>query len=121
MKIGRAFSTMVSRSPSAFTYFMIALDFGIGPSREVIVAGESTAEDTQAMVKAIRAQFIPNKIVILRPTEEKSPDILRFAEYTRHQLSIDGKATAYVCLNYQCDLPTTDIGKMLELLNARGS
>jgi len=28
-----------------------------------------------------------------------------------------GKATAYVCQNYQCRLPTTDTRQMLELLD----
>jgi len=34
-------------------------------------------------------------------------------------LSINGRATAYVCMNYNCKLPTTDIDKMLQLLNVR--
>ncbi|NIO05671.1 MAG: hypothetical protein GTN74_14025 [Proteobacteria bacterium] len=119
MKIGRAFSAMVNQSPSAFTQFMMALDFGIGPSHEVIIAGDSAARDTRAMLKALREEFVPNKIVILRPTDVESPDIFRFADYTRYQTSIDGKATAYVCLNYKCEFPTTDVGKMLELLNVR--
>ncbi|GAH99907.1 unnamed protein product [marine sediment metagenome] len=65
----------------------------------------------------IRTQFIPNKVMILRPTEQESPDSDHLAEFTKHHLSIEGKATAYVCLNYNCRLPTTDVNKMLELLN----
>ncbi len=121
IKIGRAFSAAVSQSPSAFTQFVMGLDFGIGPSYEVVIAGDSTAEDTREMFKAIWKEFVPNKIILLRPTEVESPEIFRFADYTRYQSSIDGKATAYVCLNYQCDLPTTDIGKMLELLHVKGA
>ena len=68
------------------------------------------------MIGTLRAHFVPNKVVLLRPSEERSPDIIRIAEYTKYQSSIDGKATAYVCLNYNCKLPTIDSGKMLELL-----
>ncbi|MDI6632074.1 MAG: hypothetical protein AB1507_00380 [Bacillota bacterium] len=32
----------------------------------------------------------------------------------------EGRATAYVCVNYCCRLPTADAGKMLALLNASG-
>ena len=116
-KIGRAFSRSVKQSPSAYTQLMVAADFGVGPSYEVVIAGKSQAEDTKEMLKAIRRQFIPNKVVILRPTEQESPDIDHLAEFTKHHLSIEGKATAYVCLNYNCRLPTTDVNKMLELLN----
>jgi len=118
-RIGRAFSRNVKQSPSAYTQLMVAVDFGVGPSYEVVIAGNSQAEDTKEMLKAIRTQFIPNKVVILRPTEQESPDIDRLAEFTKSQASIDGRATAYVCLNYNCKFPTTDITKMLDLLNVK--
>ncbi len=117
MRIGRAFSGVVSESPSTFTQLMVAVDFGVGPSYEVVIVGDSTAKDTGAMLRALRREFVPNKVVILRPTEQASPDILRYAEYVKSQSTIDGKATAYVCLNYSCKLPTTEIGQMLDLLN----
>jgi hypothetical protein len=114
MEIGRAFSGSVKQSPLAYTQFMVALDFGIGPSYEVIIAGNSTTEDTQAMIKAVRTTFVPNKIVILRPTEEEAPDITHLAAYTRVQRGMGAEATAYVCVNYHCKVPTTDIRQMLQ-------
>jgi hypothetical protein len=51
--------------------------------------------------------------------ERESPEIAKFAEFTKNQPSIDGGATAYVCMNCNYKLPTIDISKMLELLNAR--
>jgi len=119
LKIGRAFSEAVKQSPPAYTQLMLAVDFAIGPSYEVVIAGTTGAEDTKAMLRALRTHFAPNKIVLFRPTEKESPDIIGLAEYTKYQSSIDGKATAYVCLNYQCKLPTTDTGKMLELLDGK--
>ena len=116
-RIGSAFSGSVNQSPSAHTQLMVALDFGIGPCYEVVIAGKAQAEDTKAMVKALRTRFLPNKVVLLNPDERESPEIAKLAEFTKNQSSIEGKATAYVCLNYNCKLPTTDIGKMLELLN----
>ncbi len=118
-KIERAFSKKVERFPGAFTQLMAAVDFGIGPSYEVVIVGNSRAEDTKAMLEAIGRQFAPNKVVLFRPTEKESPDIIRIAEFTKNQLSLGGKATAYVCLNYVCKLPTTDVNKMLELLNSK--
>ncbi len=119
VKIGRALSSIVKQSPSAYAQLMVAVDFGVGPSYEVVIAGNSKEKDTKDMLKALRTQFLPNKIVILNPTEQESPDIFRIAEFTKYQSSINGKATAYVCLNYSCQLPTTDVNKMLELLNVK--
>jgi uncharacterized protein YyaL (SSP411 family) len=118
-RIGDAFSGSVKQSPSAYTQLMVALNFGIGPCYEVVIAGNAQAQDTEAMVKALRTRFLPNKVVLLNPNERESPEIAKLAEFTKNQSSIEGKATAYVCLNYSCQSPTTDINKMLELLNAR--
>ncbi|MEE8400824.1 MAG: thioredoxin domain-containing protein, partial [Candidatus Hydrothermarchaeaceae archaeon] len=117
-KIGRAFSGAVKQSPAAYTQLMAAVDFSIGPSYEVVIVGNSQSKDTKEMLKAIHNRFIPNKVVILRPTEQEHPDIDNLAKFTKYQTSLDGRATAYVCLNYNCKLPTTEISKMLELLNA---
>jgi uncharacterized protein YyaL (SSP411 family) len=118
-KIGSAFSGSIKKSPSAHTQLMVALDFGIGPCYEVVIAGKAQTEDTKAMVNALRTRFLPNKVVLFNPDGRESPELAKLAEFTKNQSSIEGKATAYVCLNYNCKLPTTDINKMLELLNVR--
>ena len=119
MQIGKVFSRRVSQSPIAYTQFMTAIDFIVGPSYEIVIAGKSGAEDTKVMLKTMRERFIPNKVALLCPAEAESPVMSCLAEFTRNLLSIEGKATAYVCQNYTCKLPTTDIEKMLKLLNAK--
>ncbi len=114
--IGRAFSKNVRQLPSAYTQLMVSVDFVVGPSYEVVIAGNSEAADTKAMLAALMWQFLPSKVVLLNPSEQESPQIGQFAKFTRYQTSIGNKATAYVCLNYDCRLPTTDINRMLELL-----
>ena len=115
-EIGRAFSWEVRQSPSAYTQLMVAVDFAVGPSCEVVIAGDSRADHTKEMLKAVNKPFMPNKIVLLRPTEREGPDILRIAPFARNQVDLEGKATAYVCRNYSCEKPTTDVNQMLELL-----
>ena len=39
-KIGRAFFENVRQSPSAYTQLMIAIDFAVGPSYEVVIVGD---------------------------------------------------------------------------------
>ena len=116
--IGRAFSRSVRQSPSAHSQLMVALDFGLGPCYEVVIAGNAQAEDTRAMAKALRTLFLPNKVVLLNAGEQESSEIAQLAPFIRNQPSIGSKATAYVCLNYSCSSPTTDVVRMLELLNS---
>jgi hypothetical protein len=117
MELGRAFSKAVNQFPSGYTQFLVAVDFGIGPSYEVVIVGKTEGDDTRKMVEALRTRFIPNKVTVFRPSEVESPHIDRLADYVKHQVSLDGKATAYVCTNFACKEPTTEAGKMLELIN----
>jgi len=116
--INRAFSENVRRSPSAYTQLMVAIDFAVGPSYEMVVAGTPQAVDTEKMLQAINQRFIPNKIVIFLPTGPDLSRILQIAPFARYESTIDGKPTAYVCVNYSCKLPTTDIYTMLASLNS---
>lgn len=115
--IGQAFSRIIETGPVGFTMFMSALDFALGPSQEIIIAGDLQAVDTKDMLKALRKEFIPNKVVIFRPDGES--EITHISEYTRNLPGRKGRATAYVCQNFNCTLPETEPGKMLELLRSK--
>ena len=116
LALTRTTSQLVETSPPAFTFLLSALDFQIGPSFEVVIAGHSTASDTREMAQVLRKEFAPNKVVLFRPAEEEQPEISDLAPFTLFQVSIDGKATAYVCRDYACELPVTDSEAMLRLL-----
>ncbi len=116
-KIMLAFSKDVGSVPSGYTQMMVGLGFGIGPSYEIVIVGDPEAEDTKDMLNALRKQFIPYKVVLLKPAGLEAPDITRIAEYTEYHSSFDGKATAYVCIDFACQMPATDTEEMLKLLN----
>ncbi len=114
--IGRVFFHDVTRAPSAFTFLMVGLEFVAGNSREVVIVGESGSEDTRSMRRAIDSRYLPNLVTLFKPTDTAEPGIVRIAEFTKSHATVDGKTTAYVCENYACKLPTTDIAEMLALL-----
>ncbi len=105
----------VTVAPTAFTGLLSGLEFGIGPSYEIIIVGENGSEDTEAMLTALRDQYVPNKVVMLRGMDDDGP-LTQFADYTSFYYPIDDQATAYVCQNYVCEFPTNDPEKMVDLL-----
>jgi uncharacterized protein YyaL (SSP411 family) len=111
-----ASSSIVSRAPTAYTQLLSALDFALGPSSEVVIVGDSDAEDTRTLIKAVQDNFLPNKVVILKSAAVGS-QVTQLAEYVSDMQRKDGKATAFVCRGYRCSLPTTDAGQMLKLLD----
>ena len=103
----------------AHTQLMAAVDFGVGPTVEVVIVGDRGDAGTKAMFRALWGEFVPNKVVLFRPASEAMPAITRLAEFTREQRAREGKATVYVCQDYRCALPTTEAQKMLELLTGK--
>jgi uncharacterized protein YyaL (SSP411 family) len=117
--ISRTFSTAIAQSPASHTQLLIALDLAQGPSYEVVIVGDPGAEDTTAMLKALRGAYIPNAVVLFRPAGEEDSDITHLAEFTKGLSSLNDKATAYVCREFRCELPTAEADQMLALLHGQ--
>jgi uncharacterized protein YyaL (SSP411 family) len=112
--IGKAFSGSVNRYPPGHTHLMVAVEYALYPNYEVVIAGKPGAKDTRAMLTALRQPFLPGKIVLLRPADKKeAAEIIRMAPYTEFMVPKNGRATAYVCTEFVCKLPTTEISQML--------
>jgi uncharacterized protein YyaL (SSP411 family) len=115
-ELNHHFSGYILRYPAAFTQFLVGLDFATAPSRELVLAGHAQAEDTQEMVKALSSLYLPHLVILFRPEGEEDPAIVKLAEFTRDQVALDGRATAYVCSDFRCAKPTSDPDEMLVLL-----
>jgi uncharacterized protein YyaL (SSP411 family) len=118
-RIMYALSDTVSKAPSAYTQLLIALDFAIGPTAEVVIVGDRGAEETMAMLKALGSSFLPNKVQIFKPIGVEVPKIEELAEFTRDLSSKENRATVYVCQDYKCSVPTTNVQTLLELLDSK--
>jgi uncharacterized protein YyaL (SSP411 family) len=108
----------VVRSPTGFTQFLIGLDFALGPIREIVIAGEAKEEKTKEMLRAVHQRFFPRKVLLLHPDGEDGKAIEQIAPFVKDQGKVNGRTTAYICENYACKLPTTDIEQMISLIES---
>ena len=109
----KAFSAEVESFPAAHTFLMLALEYALGASHEVVVVGEEGATDTDTLLKALSSQYLPDKVVLFKPSGEKGEGLPAIVPFTKDMKMIDGKATAYVCTNCTCKAPATEAEKML--------
>jgi len=114
-EILQLFSGQVSRIPLGYTHLMCALDFAVGPSMEIVVAGDPESKETQDIISDINREYLPNKVVVLKPGEE-APEITGIAEYVAEMSMKDGRTTVHICRNYNCELPTNDREEILRQL-----
>jgi len=94
-----------------------ALELYLAPPQEVAVVGTRGADDTQRLLEALRARYLPNAVLAHADpaSEAASISIPLLAD----RLSVDGRATAYVCRGQVCDLPTTDADDLLAKLSVQ--
>lgn len=111
--INRLFSSDAEQSPTGFAQLLQAVDFATGDTQEVVIAGEKGKGDTKEMLSRLSSEFLPNAVLLLKSPGNKIEELAPFTE----NFPMEGSnATAYVCQNYACELPTTDPDKMMELL-----
>ncbi len=118
-KLNRVFSEKVKSNPLAYTQFLIAIDFAVGPSYSLVIAGDSGAKDTYDLIKLIQKCYLPNKVILHRNTKGEFSDIDSLSNFVQFFIKLNEKATGYVCINKICKPPTSDPQKMIELLNTR--
>ena len=104
----------MAQYPQAFAESLNAADMLISGIDEVAVVGHPDADDTQAILDALRRPFRPNIITALTPRAvEEHPTIPLLS----HRGLKDERATAYVCRHFVCQLPVTSAEETAALLD----
>ena len=97
--------------PSGSGQLLCELAFLLSTPKEIAIVGEKGDAKTAAMLAALHGLYQPNKIVALSESAD-GQTLPLLADKTQ----VDDTATAYVCENYACQAPTTDVEAFLELL-----
>ena len=96
---------LLGRYPSAFGQWLVALDFALGAPLEVAIVGRPEDPHTAALLEVARTGFRPRQVVAVA-SEETAP---RSAVPLLHDRSmVEGRPTAFICLNFACRLPVTE-------------
>ena len=114
------FGAELMQRPSAYTQLFSALNFALGPSREIVIAADRLEDPAaQEMLKASRAVLLPNTVLLARTTHDKKlADLLQLAPFLKEQPPMNGQPTAYVCENHVCRLPTNSPEQFKKLLQS---
>ena len=112
----RTFASRAERMPHAMPQMLAAMDFSFDKPKQIIIAGKPGAADTKAMFAALHERFMPNKILLLADGAEGQEYLSASLPIMPALVQLDNKATAYVCENYTCQLPTNEVGMLVHLL-----
>jgi uncharacterized protein len=112
-----AFQVQLSRSPSSLSQMLVALDASESAPRQVVVAGKPDASDILVLLREVNNRYQPNEILILADGGPGRAYFTQKIEFFKDVHPIDDKATAYVCQNFVCQLPTNDRAVVSSLLD----
>ncbi len=115
-KVIAAFAPRISVAAMAVPQMLVACEFLLGEPRQIVIAGEPAAPDTLALIRTVHGRFLPNRVVLLLDSEETRRAFAAAQPAVASMHKLDGRAAAYVCRNYACQLPVSEVDKLAELL-----
>jgi uncharacterized protein YyaL (SSP411 family) len=102
-----AFAARMRGAPTALPQMLIAVMQSLTPPRHILLSGDRDA--VAPMVELIGRRFVPFYTVAWAVSDGINPALAR--------MPVKGTgATAYVCEDFVCNLPTQDVNKLAELL-----
>jgi hypothetical protein len=112
----RVFSKSVGEAPMAYTQFLVFLDFLLGPSQEIVIAGDPREEESRAAVALIQQRFHPNRVLLFRSEEDAGKRLAALSGFSAGMRPIDGKTTVYLCEGHACRAPLKGLAAIREAL-----
>lgn len=109
------FASKVKTIESAHAYFMTALLYSKVAGKDIILSGEEQENQTKAMIKEINSTYLPFATVILNTGDERLNSIN--PEIKEHK-ALQGKTTAYICENFNCKEPVTELLKFSQYIKS---
>ena len=98
---------------------LVALDVWLSPAEQIVIVGKNNAPGTREMVASIWRLFLPGVVWALIGDEASHGYFARHADFYASLRPVGDKSTAYVCKDFVCNLPVTDLAAFERELAAK--
>ena len=112
----RAFSAELTEYPAAHSFFLAALDFMLGPGQEIVIAAEPGGREAMVLAEAVRRRFLPGGVILFKSEGEAGRRIEALAPFVRDMGPAGDRPALYVCRDFACQRPVTDLAGLDEVL-----
>jgi len=111
-----AFAPRLIAAPVALPQMLAACEFRSGEPRQIVLVGERDEADTRALVRTLYSRFVPHRIVLLVDSPATRQALAARIPTIAAMEKLQGRASAYVCRNYTCQLPVSEPEQLAELI-----
>ena len=112
------YGDQLAAGPEAMPQMLSALDFHLGSVKQIVIAGDPKREDTRAILKNIHERYLPHKVVLSADGGPGQDYLGRLIPSIKGMRPLGGRAAAYICENYTCKLPTSDLKVLAKMLDS---
>jgi uncharacterized protein YyaL (SSP411 family) len=116
-RLMQSLSAEVSRYPSGYTQLLLSSNWMLRPSREIVIVGVDGDKRTSEMLEEVRKASTSQTVVVYKSSENMHT-LARLAPFTADMTPVGGKPTAYVCQDFACQVPLTDVHELRQSLKA---
>lgn len=106
-QILKAFGRKIQEYPEGCSSSLTAFLYSKSKGEEIVIVSDKNTESAKEMINAINEKFRPFTSIIFYSDECKG--IEKTIPFISNYKVIEGKPTAYVCKNFSCKAPITDI------------
>ena len=116
----QGFGERIQRSPTRVSEMLLALDFWLDSPKEIVlVTAPGSRDDAAPFLEVLRRTYLPNKVLAVVSQGKDLEDQAALIPLVKGKVAREGLATAYVCEQGICLLPTTDVGVFSRQLEDR--
>jgi hypothetical protein len=102
----RAFSSVLSRSPTSLSEMLLAVDFTLDTPKEIAIVTPTSRGEAEPFLARLRRTFLPNHVLAVAVASD--PPSRKLVPWLEGKTAQRGRPTAYVCERRVCQLPTAD-------------
>ena len=112
----QSFSRAISHYPAGYTFSLLALHQALAPSREIVVVTPPTDGKIQRELAAFSQIFAPTTTFLYLKGKNGGEKLKEIAPFVSEMSPLDGKVTYYICENFTCQHPTTNLQQVKAIL-----
>jgi hypothetical protein len=112
----KAFARQLMHFPTALPQMLVAFDFLKTAPRQIVVAGDLADKRVQELLGEIRQHFLPRSIVLLAEGGDGQNFLAEKNEAIRAMTPVGGKPAVYICEDFTCKAPVTEVQELRTLL-----
>ncbi|MEX1137750.1 MAG: thioredoxin domain-containing protein [Bacteroidota bacterium] len=112
-----SFGERMLTTPQGLAQFLVALDFSLSKPKQIIIAGKAGDPHTARLLNEVHSRFIPNKIILLADGGKGQEVLASYIPFLQSVTMLNGRSTAYICEDYACKLPTSEVRTVAQILD----